>query len=142
VIASREEPALPLARWRAHGQVREVGVRDLLLQEREADQLLRAAGVELEANELSELTERTEGWPAGLYLAALSLRGRADPGDFIADFAGDDRLVSDYLSSEMLDGVRAEVRGFLLETSILERLCGPLCDAVTGRTDSARRKSR
>jgi LuxR family maltose regulon positive regulatory protein len=84
------------------------------------------------------LHRRTEGWAAGLYLAALSLRGRADPGVFIAEFAGDDRLVFDYLSAEMLDGLRAEVRAFLLQTSILERLCGPLCDAITGRTDSAR----
>jgi LuxR family maltose regulon positive regulatory protein len=92
----------------------------------------------LSGPDVARLHRRTEGWAAGLYLAALSLRGRSDPGHFIADFAGDDRLVFDYLSAEMLEGVRAEVRAFLLQTSILERLCGPLCDAITGRTDSAR----
>ncbi len=76
-IASREEPALPLARWRAQGSVHEIGVADLRLDEQEAQVLLEAAGVELDAGEVSELTERTEGWPAGLYLAALSMQAGA-----------------------------------------------------------------
>ena len=76
-VASREEPALPLARWRAHGLVDEIGVRDLRLDEREASLLLEATGVDLDASELSKLTERTEGWPAGLYLAALSVQAGA-----------------------------------------------------------------
>ncbi len=79
-IASREVPALPLARWRAQGGVHEIGVADLRLNEQEAELLLEAVGVELDPSELSELTERTEGWPAGLYLAALSLRAGGPPG--------------------------------------------------------------
>ena len=76
-IASREEPALPLARWRAKGSVQEIGVADLRLNDDEAESLLKAAGIEVDASELSELTERTEGWPAGLYLAALSMQAGA-----------------------------------------------------------------
>jgi LuxR family transcriptional regulator, maltose regulon positive regulatory protein len=138
-LASRAEPPLPLGRLRARGELSEVSTDALRFSGREAAVLFNGVlDLGLTGHDVERLHRRTEGWAAGLYLAALSLRGRADPADFIADFAGDDRLVSDYLSSEMLDGVRAEVRGFLLETSILERLCGPLCDAVTGRTDSAR----
>src|SRR3954447_19041023 len=138
-LASRTEPPLPLGRLRARGELSEVSTDALRFSDREAAVLLNGVlDLGLTGPDVERLNRRTEGWAAGLYLAALSLRGRADPADFIAAFAGDDRLVADYLSAEMLDGVRAEVRMFLLETSILERMSGPLCDAVTGRTDSAR----
>jgi LuxR family transcriptional regulator, maltose regulon positive regulatory protein len=137
-IASREEPPLPLARWRARGWLLEVGATDLRLDELEAELLLGAAGVELGASELSELTRRTEGWPAGLYLAALSMRAGA------ASAAGgegfdDDRFVSEYLRLELLDRLPAAEAKFLKYTSVLERMCGGLCDAVLEETLSARR---
>jgi LuxR family transcriptional regulator, maltose regulon positive regulatory protein len=137
-IASREEPTLPLARWRARGWLLEVGATDLRLDELEAELLLGAAGVELGASELSELTRRTEGWPAGLYLAALSMRAGA------ASAAGgegfdDDRFVSEYLRLELLDRLPAAEAKFLKYTSVLERMCGGLCDAVLEETLSARR---
>jgi LuxR family maltose regulon positive regulatory protein len=137
-IASREGPALPLARWRARGWLIEVGAADLRLDELEAELLLGAAGVELEASELSELTRRTEGWPAGLYLAALSMRAGA------ASTAGaerfdDDRFVSEYLRLELLDRLPAAEAKFLKYTSVLERMCGGLCDAVLEATLSAQR---
>ena len=101
-VASREDPALPLARWRAHGLVHEIGVPDLRLDEQEAKLLLEAAGVELDADALSELTERTEGWPAGLYLAALSLQAGAPSPASAAGFSGGDRFVSEYFRFELL----------------------------------------
>jgi LuxR family maltose regulon positive regulatory protein len=138
-IASREEPALPLARWRARGWLVEVGVADLRLDELEAELLLGVAGVELEASELSELTRQTEGWPAGLYLAALSMRaGAASPGGVEA-FGGGDRFVSEYLRFELLDRLPAAEAKFLKYTSVLERMCGGLCDAVLETTLSAQR---
>ena len=138
-VAARGEPALPLGRLRARAELSELSTDALRFSGREAAVLLNGVlDLGLSEPDVERLHRRTEGWAAGLYLAALSLRGRSDPGVFIADFAGDDRLVFDYLSAEMLDGVRAEVRAFLLQTSILERLCGPLCDAITRRTDSAR----
>ena len=92
-VASREDPALPLARWRAQGRVHELGVTDLRLNEQEARLLLDAAGVELEPGEVNELTERTEGWPAGLYLAALSIQAGAAGATSVGSFAGDVRFV-------------------------------------------------
>jgi LuxR family transcriptional regulator, maltose regulon positive regulatory protein len=102
VVASREVPDLPLARWRAQGLAHEIGVPDLRLDELEAAMLLDAAGIELDASELSSLTERTEGWPAGLYLAALSLQAGATSSAGAGGFAGDDRFVSEYFRSELL----------------------------------------
>ncbi len=136
-IASREEPALPLARWRAQGLVHEVGVADLRLDEREAELLLEAAGVELDASELSELTERTEGWPAGLYLAALSLQAGAPSSASVAGFDGDDRFVSEYFRLELLSRLPAAEAQFLKYTSVLDRMSGGLCDAVLQTTGSA-----
>jgi LuxR family maltose regulon positive regulatory protein len=101
-VASREEPALPLARWRTRGLVHEIGVADLRLDEQEAELLLDAAGVQLETSELSELTAHTEGWPAGLYLAALSLQAGGSTAASVQGFAGDDRLVSEYFRFELL----------------------------------------
>ena len=138
-IASREEPALPLARWRARGWLLEVGVADLRLDELEAKLLLGVAGVELDASELSELTRQTEGWPAGLYLAALSMRaGAASPGG-AEGFGGDDRFVSEYLRLELLDRLPAAEATFLKYTSVLRRMSGSLCDAVLEATLSAQR---
>jgi LuxR family transcriptional regulator, maltose regulon positive regulatory protein len=136
-VASREDPALPLARWRVHGSVQEIGVEDLRLDEREAKQLLEAAGVELEASALSELTERTEGWPAGLYLAALSMQAGALSTATAAGFSGDDRFVSEYFRSELLSRLPAAEARFLKHTSVLDRMSGGLCDAVLETTRSA-----
>jgi LuxR family transcriptional regulator, maltose regulon positive regulatory protein len=136
-IASREEPALPLARWRAHGSVEEIGVPDLRLDEREAKLLLEAADVELDASELSELTERTEGWPAGLYLAALSMQAGAPSSTSAAGFSGGDRFVSEYFRSELLSRLPAAEAQFLKYTSVLDRMSGGLCDVVLETTRSA-----
>jgi LuxR family transcriptional regulator, maltose regulon positive regulatory protein len=135
-IASREAPELPLARWRAHGGVHEIGVADLRLDEREAGLLLEAAGVELEPGELSELTERTEGWPAGLYLAALSMQAGAPSSASAAPFTGDDRFVSEYFRFELLSRLPPAESRFLQYTSVLDRMCGGLCDAVLQTTRS------
>jgi LuxR family transcriptional regulator, maltose regulon positive regulatory protein len=133
-VASREEPALPLARWRAQGSVQEIGVGDLRLDEREAKLLLEAAGVELDGSELSDLTERTEGWPAGLYLAALSMQAGAPSA---AGFSGDDRFLTEYFRSELLSRLPAAEARFLKYTSVLDRMSGGLCDAVLETTQSA-----
>jgi LuxR family transcriptional regulator, maltose regulon positive regulatory protein len=139
VLASRADPPLPLARLRARGQLAELRERDLRFTADEAAALLKAAtGLELPAGSVAALAARTEGWAAGLQLAALSLKGHADPAGFVATFSGSHRYVLDYLATEVLDRQPDEVRAFLLETSVLERLCGPLCDAVTGRADGQR----
>jgi LuxR family transcriptional regulator, maltose regulon positive regulatory protein len=136
-VASREAPALPLARWRAHGSVHEIGVADLRLDEQEAELLLEAAGVELDADTLSELTERTEGWPAGLYLAALSIQAGAPSSASAAGFSGGDRFVSEYFRFELLSRLPPAEAEFLKHTSVLDRMCGGLCDAVLETTRSA-----
>jgi len=136
-IASREEPPLPLARWRAQGWMHEVGVSELRLDEREAALLLHAAGLELDASQLSELTGRTEGWPAGLYLAALSLQaGAASPGGTEV-FSGTDRFVSEYFRFELLSRLPTVEAQFLKYTSVLDRMSGGLCDAVLETRGSA-----
>ena len=136
-IASREEPALPLARWRARGLTDEIGVADLRLDEQEAESLLAAAGVRLEPSELSELTERTEGWPAGLYLAALSLQAGGSSSASAAGFTGDDRFVSEYFRFELLSRLPLAEARFLQYSSVLDRMCGGLCDAVLQTPRSA-----
>ena len=137
-LATRFDPPLPLARMRVRDELTEVRADDLRFGEDEAAALLRGAlGLELDADEVGLLRRRTEGWAAGLYLAALSVRGRSDAAGFIRSFAGDDRHVVDYLSREVLAGQPEEVRRFLLRTSVLERLCGPLCDALVGGSHSA-----
>ena len=139
VISTRADPALPLARLRASGELTEVRSADLRFTVDEASAFLSAAtGMELPEREVAALGARTEGWIASLQLAALSLRDREDPSAFIAGFAGDDRYVVDYLVEEVLDRESGEVRAFLLDTSILERLSGPLCDAVTDTTGGGR----
>jgi LuxR family maltose regulon positive regulatory protein len=136
-VASREEPSLPLARWRAQGLVHEIGVPNLRLDDQEAKLLLEAAGVELDASELSELTERTEGWPAGLYLAALSIQAGAPSSASAAGFSGGDRFVSEYFRFELLSRLPAAEAQFLTYTSVLDRMSGGLCDAVLETTRSA-----
>src|ERR1700722_7224513 len=137
VISGRADPPLPLARLRARGQLAELRVADLRFTTDEAAGLLREAiGAELPGAAVAALVARTEGWAAGLQLAGLSLRGHADPAGFAAAFGGSHRFVLDYLADVVLDGQSGEVRAFLLETSVLERLSGELCDAVTGRAGS------
>ncbi len=136
-IASREAPELPLARWRARGLLDEIGVSDLRLDEQEAGLLLEAAGVELEASALTDLTERTEGWPAGLYLAALSLQAGAPSAASAAGFGGDDQFVSEYFRLELLSRLPPDEARFLQYTSVLDRMCGGLCDAVLQTARSA-----
>jgi LuxR family maltose regulon positive regulatory protein len=132
VIASRADPLLPLARLRARGELVEIRAADLRFTADEAAAYLNEVmGLALTARDVAALEERTEGWIAGLQLAALSVRGRDDVAGFIAGFAGDDRHVVDYLVEEVLQRQSERVRSFLLRTSILDRLSGPLCDAVT-----------
>jgi len=138
-IATRSDPPLPLARLRAGGEMIEIRERDLRFSDEEAAQLLRrTVGLDLDDAAVTRLSERTEGWPAGLYLAGLSLRGRDDVAGFIELFAGDDRHILDYLSSEVLADKEEGLKDFLLRTSVLERLSGPLCDAVVETEDSGR----
>jgi LuxR family maltose regulon positive regulatory protein len=138
LIASRSDPPLPLARMRARGELLEIRAAELRFSSEESTALLNdVLGLGLEREDVDRLHDRTEGWAAGLYLAALSLRGRADPRQFIAAFAGDDRHIVDYLGAEVLHAQPEAVRTFMLRTSILEWLCGPLCDAVTETTGSA-----
>ena len=135
MLASRADPPLPLARLRARGLLSELRERDLRFTPTEAAELLRAAvGPELPAAAVAALADRTEGWAAGL--AALSLQGRTDITAFMAGFSGSHRYVLDYLAEEVLDRQPDHLVQFLLETSVLERLSGPLCEAVTGHTDS------
>ena len=137
VLTSRSDPPLPLARLRARGQLAELRAGQLRFTPDEAAALLReATGPGLPGAAAAALTARTEGWAAGLQLAALSLRGQADPAGFVATFSGSHRYILDYLTGEVLQHQPEQVSRFLLETSVLERLSGGLCDAVTGRTDS------
>ena len=138
VLATRVEPPLPVARMRARGELAELRGADLQFTVEEASALLNGSmGLQLADDDVARLMERTEGWPAGLYLAGLSLRGRQDVSAFIAAFQGDNRHVADYLSAEVLERQPAKVREFLLHTSVLKRLCGPLCDAVLEADGSA-----
>lgn len=136
VIASRSEPPLPLARLRARGDLSEIDPEQLGFSEAEAEYLLNEVHqLGLAAAPVSRLHRRTEGWAAGLYLAALSLRDRPDADELIAGFSGGDRRIVDYLAGEVLDQQPEVVLRFLLCTSVLERFCAPLCDAVTGADD-------
>ena len=137
VLSTRADPPLPLARLRARGQLVEVRDADLRLTAAEAAAVLREAlGPDLPLADVTvaALADRTEGWAAGLQLAALSLRGQSDVAEFVATFSGSHRFVLDYLTEEVLERQTAPVREFLLHTSVLERLSGQLCDAVTGRS--------
>ena len=136
VVATRADPPLPLARLRVRGELVEIRAADLRFTPHEAAGYLNGTmGLELTGDDVAALEARTEGWIAALQLAALSMQGRADPASFIASFAGDDRYVFDYLADEVLARQPEGIRTFLLQTSILDRMTGPLCDAVTGRSD-------
>jgi LuxR family maltose regulon positive regulatory protein len=138
VLSTRADPPLPLARWRARGEMAEIRVAELRFTGEEASTLLNGSmGLQLATEDVERLAERTEGWAAGLYLAGLSLRGRPDASAFIAAFHGDNRHIADYLGAEVLARQPDTIRTFLLRTSILERLSGPLCDAVLEAEGSA-----
>jgi LuxR family transcriptional regulator, maltose regulon positive regulatory protein len=130
-IATRADPPLPLARLRARAELLEVRADDLRFTSVEAGELLRSAAVDLPAAVVADLTARTEGWAAALRLAAASMRGRTDPVDLVRKFGATHRFILDYVVEEVLAGLPSETQDFLLCTSILDRLCGPLCDAVT-----------
>ncbi len=136
IMASRSDPSFPLARLRARGELIELRAADLRFTADEAAAFLsEASDLQLSAAEITALETRTEGWIAGLQLAALSLQGRDDVSAFINAFAGDDHYIVDYLMEEVLLQQPEHVRQFLLETSVLDRLSGSLCNAVTGRDD-------
>jgi len=138
VLITRADPPLPLARLRAAGEMTEVRARELRFTPGEAAELLTAvAGIELGEPDLSQLMERTEGWPAGVYLAAISLRGHPSPHAFIRQFTGNNRFIVDFLAEEVLGRQPAEIQQFLARTSILNRFSALLCDAVTGSPGAA-----
>jgi LuxR family maltose regulon positive regulatory protein len=137
-VATRSDPMLPLARLRACGDLVEMRSDDLRFGVGEARHLLNGVlGLGLADEDVELLHRRTEGWAAGLYLAALSLAGRVDAAAFIRTFAGDNRHIVDYLMAEVLDSQPAQMRGFLLRTSVLGRLSGALCDAMLQTSGSA-----
>ncbi|HEX8508840.1 MAG TPA: AAA family ATPase, partial [Propionibacteriaceae bacterium] len=142
VMATRSDPPLPLARLRSRRQLIEVRAVDLRFTPVEAREFLtQAMGLDLTTTDVDALEERTEGWIAGLQLAALSLRdirGRDDVAGFISAFTGSNRFVIDYLADEVLARQPGHIRDFLLGTAVLDGLTGPLCDAVTGRADGTR----
>src|SRR5213082_699009 len=136
VIATREDPPLPLAHLRARGELTELRAADLRFTPSEVAAFLNSVmGLSLSPGDIAALEDRTEGWIAGLQLAALSMRGREDIPEFIRAFTGDHRYILDYLVEEVLTRQPAPVRSFLLQTAILDRLSGPLCDAVTGQEE-------
>jgi len=137
VIATRFDPGLRLGRLRADGQLGEVRAADLAFSADEATALLAQQDVRLPNPHLADLLDRTEGWPAGLYLASLSLSGRNDPDEFVREFSGSDRFVGDYLTEEVLARQTDEIREFITTVSILDRLCAPLCDFLAETSSSA-----
>ncbi|MBI1277592.1 MAG: hypothetical protein GC179_05650 [Anaerolineaceae bacterium] len=137
VIISREDPPFPLARLRGRGQVSEIRADELRFTLDEAGRFLsQMLGIELSVDQLHDLDTRTEGWVAGLQMAALAMKGREDVGRFIAAFTGSHRFILDYLMEEVLNRQSADIQEFLLHSSVLDRLSGSLCDRVTGRSDS------
>jgi LuxR family transcriptional regulator, maltose regulon positive regulatory protein len=137
VLAGRAEPPLRMARLRAEGRILEIGPRDLALSLGEAASLLRAAGLVLEKRDVAALHRQTEGWAAGLYLAALYLREGEPLASAAPSFDGGDRFLSEYVESEFLARISERQRTFLTRTAVLERMCGPLCDAVLDQPGSA-----
>jgi LuxR family transcriptional regulator, maltose regulon positive regulatory protein len=137
-LVTRTAPPLPLARLRASGEMIEIRMPELRLEPSEAAALVRnVSGLELAGSDLSVLLERTEGWPAGLQLAALSLRNHPSPSAFIRQFTGENRFIVDFLAEEVLSRVPRGIRQFLARTAVLDRFCAPLCDAVTGSGNTA-----
>ena len=138
VLITRADPPLPLGRLRAAGEMVEIRQRELQFTAADTAALVHAvASVQLTESDLADLVARTEGWPTGVYLAALSLRGHPSPGAFVRQFAGENRFVVDFLAEEVLSRQPDEIQQFLVRTSILARFCAPLCDAVTGSAGSA-----
>jgi LuxR family transcriptional regulator, maltose regulon positive regulatory protein len=137
VISTRVDPPLPLARLRARGQLSEFRAEDIRFTEKETSTFFnRTMGLGLSSEEIRALDSRTEGWIAGLQMAAISLAKQQDPATFITAFTGTNRYIFDFLTEEILNHQAAATRSFLLETSILERFCSPLCDVMTGRNDA------
>jgi LuxR family maltose regulon positive regulatory protein len=138
VLVTRADPPLPLARLRAAGKLAEVRAPELRFTTAQAAALVRTvATVDLLESDLADLVERTEGWPGGVYLAALSLRGCSSPTAFVRQFTGDNRYIVDFLAEEVLSRQPDRIRQFMIRTAILGRFCAPLCDAVTGAANAA-----
>lgn len=138
VLSTRADPALPLGALRAHGQLLELRADELRLTDGEASEFLNGRlGLDLAGADVDLLVARTEGWPAGIYLAALSLAGRTDKHAFVTAFDGTSAHIVEYLSSEVLAAYEPDLQAFMLRTSILERFCAALCDAVLGTSASA-----
>ncbi|MGE5222584.1 MAG: LuxR C-terminal-related transcriptional regulator [Omnitrophica WOR_2 bacterium] len=137
VLITREDPLLPLSRLRANNQMTELRAGDLRFSDQDANLFLNEVmGLSLSEADVALLENRTEGWAAGLQLAGLSMRGQADLSGFITRFSGSHRYILNYLTEEVLSRQSEDIQLFLLQTAILERLCGDLCDALTGRMDS------
>jgi LuxR family maltose regulon positive regulatory protein len=135
VIISRSDPGIGVGRLRVAGELTELRVSDLSMTPQEASALfVRTAGLSLDDDTIEQIVSRTSGWPAALQLAAVTMREVDDPADFLERFSGDDRHVADYLTEEVLDTCTDDERRFLIETSILDRVNGELCDVVTGGT--------
>jgi LuxR family transcriptional regulator, maltose regulon positive regulatory protein len=138
VLVTRADPPLPLARLRAAGVMAEVRAPELRFAPAQAAALVRTvAAIDLSEADLANLVERTEGWPAGVYLAALSLHGHSSPEAFVRQFGGDNRFIVDFLAEEVLSRQPAQIRQFLARTAVLDRFCAPLCEAVTGSANAA-----
>ena len=136
ILLGREDPPLPLARLRARGELTEIRAQDLRFECAEAAMLFgQTLALELPRDLVDRLTTKTEGWPAGLQLAGLSLKAAADPSALVASFGATDRYVLDYLSDEVIESLPPDTRRFLVQTSVLERMSASLCDAVTTRND-------
>jgi LuxR family maltose regulon positive regulatory protein len=136
IIATRVDPPLPLARLRARSQLVEVRAADLRFTPEEATIFLnQVMNLNLSVGDIAALEAHTEGWIAGLQLAALAMQGRKDVSSFVAVFTGSHRYILDYLVEEVLRRQPQDIQDFMVQTSILDRLCGPLCDAVTGRAE-------
>lgn len=137
VISSRSDPTLPLSRWRVKGWVTELRAEDLSFTSEETATFIKnTAGIDLSKQDLIMLERRTEGWVAGLKMATLSFKGKKDISAYIKAFSGSNRYIMDYLAEEVLNQQPSSIKQFLLETSVLERLCSSLCNAVTDRSDS------
>jgi LuxR family maltose regulon positive regulatory protein len=137
ILLTREDPPIPLAQLRANDRLTEIRVRDLRFTQQDAARFLNdAMGLSLTQANIAELEDKTEGWIVGLQLAGLSIRDHANPSNFIATLSGSHRFILSYLTEQVLDRQSDETQRFLLQTSIVDRLNGDLCDAITGRTDS------
>jgi LuxR family transcriptional regulator, maltose regulon positive regulatory protein len=136
VVGSRRDPSIPIGRLRVRGQLLELRDADLRFTPNEAGELFARLGCDVGAEDVARLVDLTEGWAAGLHLAALSLSAHADVTEFVQAFASSDRGVADFLMNEVIDAQAPDVGEFLMQTSILESLGGDLCERVTGRTDS------